>query len=86
MAEKNGVSAGLPGSPDSPLTEEQIAEMARAMPVEIWRTLRQAVELGKWPDGEPLTEKIRAAALAAVLVWEDAHAGEDGSIEPGKSN
>lgn len=36
----------------------------------IHQTLRQALELGKWPDGRAMTEDEREASLQAVIVYE----------------
>jgi uncharacterized protein YeaC (DUF1315 family) len=38
--------------------------------------LKQAVELGKWPDGRVLSAVDRATALEAVLAWEHRHVPE----------
>lgn len=42
----------------------------------LYQRLRTAVELGKWPDGRPLTEQQRELCLQAVLVWENRHIDE----------
>lgn len=49
--------------------------LARAMPRELYLSLRRALELGRWESGEPLTRQQREDAMAALLVWEDAHPG-----------
>ncbi len=36
----------------------------------IHQTLRTALEIGKWPDGRPLTNQEREASLQAVIVYE----------------
>ncbi len=37
---------------------------------EVYRSLRTAVELGKWPDGRVLTEQQRETSMQAVLTYE----------------
>ncbi len=44
--------------------------MIAAMDEHIWRRMRDAVSLGKWPDGRPLTDQQRALSLQAVIAWE----------------
>ena len=38
-----------------------------------YRSLRRAVELGKWPDGKPLTPAQRGEALQAIIAWGELH-------------
>ncbi len=35
--------------------------------------LRTAVELGKWENGEKLTDKQRESAMQAVMLWQAKH-------------
>ena len=42
----------------------------------IHQILRQALELGKWPDGRPMTNDERDASLQAVIVYEHQHVPE----------
>lgn len=39
------------------------------MSPDIYQRLRQAVELGRWPDGSVLTPEQREHALQAVIAW-----------------
>lgn len=39
------------------------------MSPEVYRSLKRAVELGKWPDGRRLTTEQRARCLEAVIAW-----------------
>ena len=58
------------------------------MPKEVYERLKTAVELGKWPDGKPLTEEQKATSLQAVMAWQAMHLenpehmniGRDGEI------
>ncbi|HTO18542.1 MAG TPA: DUF1315 family protein [Pseudomonas sp.] len=37
---------------------------------EIYQNLKQAVELGKWPDGRKLTQEQKETCLGAMIAWE----------------
>lgn len=39
------------------------------MTPEVYERLKRAVELGRWPDGRPLTPEQRASCLEAVIAW-----------------
>ncbi|MGL4860590.1 MAG: YeaC family protein [Enterobacteriaceae bacterium] len=43
------------------------------MTEEIYQTLLQAVELGKWQDGTPLTREQQENSLQAVMLWQSRH-------------
>jgi uncharacterized protein len=43
---------------------------------EIHRNLKRAVEIGKWPDGRPLTQEQRELSLQAVIAYEAVHLEE----------
>ena len=40
---------------------------------EVVEKFRQAIELGKWPDGRKLTPEQRETCMQAVMVWEHEH-------------
>ena len=40
---------------------------------EIYETLKRAVELGKWADGERLSREQRANCMQAVIAYEHKH-------------
>jgi uncharacterized protein len=48
-------------------------QMIANMNPETYRSLRRAVELGKWPDGNPLTPEQRENAMQAVIAWGEQH-------------
>ncbi|WP_336367999.1 YeaC family protein [Marinobacter sp. C2H3] len=52
------------------MTYEQLIE--RLDPT-VYRNLRQSLELGKWPDGRPMTKEQRAISLEAVIYYENLH-------------
>lgn len=43
---------------------------------EIYRNLKRAVEIGKWPDGRVLTVEQRALSMQAVIAFEARHLDE----------
>ncbi|GAB0151145.1 MULTISPECIES: YeaC family protein [Marinobacterium] len=45
-------------------------KMIEAMTPDIYQSLRRAVELGKWPNGERLTQEQRETSLRAVIAYE----------------
>ncbi len=40
---------------------------------EIYQSLKRSVELGRWPDGRPVTSGQRANALQALIAWGERH-------------
>lgn len=44
-----------------------------SMPESVYLKLKQAVELGKWENGSPLTESQKATSLQAVMAWQAKH-------------
>jgi uncharacterized protein YeaC (DUF1315 family) len=49
--------------------QQMIATMSR----DTYRSLKRAVELGKWPDGKTLTAEQRQNAMQAVIAWGEQH-------------
>jgi len=45
-------------------------KMIAAMTPEVYQSLRRAVELGKWPNGERLTDEQRETSLRAVIAYD----------------
>lgn len=43
------------------------------MPETLYKRLQTAVELGKWPNGQRLSEEQKATALQAVMAWQAIH-------------
>ncbi|WP_421320795.1 YeaC family protein [Aeromonas veronii] len=66
----------------------EFLQAIRQMPQEVYERLKTAVELGKWPDGKPLTDEQKATSLQAVMAWQSMHLdnpehmniGRDGEI------
>ncbi|OCQ43496.1 hypothetical protein A6767_21765 [Aeromonas veronii] len=51
----------------------EFLQAIRQMPQEVYERLKTAVELGKWPDGKPLTDEQKATSLQAVMAWQSMH-------------
>lgn len=45
-------------------------QIINAMTPEVYRNLKRAVEIGKWPDGRALTAEQRELSMQAVIVYE----------------
>ncbi|WP_375171243.1 YeaC family protein [Marinobacter sp.] len=48
-------------------------ELIERLDPNVYRSLRQSVELGKWPDGRKLTPEQREISLQAVIYYENLH-------------
>jgi hypothetical protein len=68
-------------------------QLVDSLTPELYQNMKTAVEIGKWPDGTPLTEKQKEAAIQAVMLYDAKHYGDhdepfrvksDGSVELGK--
>lgn len=51
-------------------------KLIESMTPEIYRSLRRSVELGKWPDGRPLSREQRRETMQAVIAWGELHLPE----------
>lgn len=54
----------------------QLEDILSVMTPEIYQNLKQSLELGRWPTGEPLTDEQRAHSLQALIAWEHEHLSE----------
>lgn len=64
-----------------------IEQVLAALTPEIVDRFRTAVEIGKWPNGQALTQEQREICMQAVLAWEHKHLPEEqrtGYIDRGK--
>ena len=53
----------------------------------LYESLKRSVEIGKWPDGRPVTSGQRSEALQAVIAWGKLHLPEServGFIDRGR--
>lgn len=48
-------------------------ELIERLDPNVYRSLRQSIELGKWPDGRKLTPEQREISLQAVIYYENLH-------------
>ncbi|AOY88270.1 hypothetical protein BKP64_08885 [Marinobacter salinus] len=48
-------------------------ELIERLDPTVYRSLRQSIELGKWPDGRKLTPEQREISLQAVIYYETLH-------------
>ncbi|KAA9002067.1 DUF1315 family protein [Affinibrenneria salicis] len=51
----------------------QLSDLLNAMTPEIYQRLATAVELGKWPDGVPLSAEQKENSLQMVMLWQARH-------------
>lgn len=49
-------------------------ELIERLDPNVYRSLRRAIELGKWPDGREVGETQRAICMEAVIHYENRHA------------
>jgi hypothetical protein len=62
------------------MTTMDYRQLIDAMTPEIYRSLRRAVEIGKWPDGRPLTPEQRSESMQALIAWGQMHLPENERI------
>ena len=55
----------------------EVQSLLKQMDSEIRDRLALAVEIGKWPDGNTLTEQQRAHAMQAVMLWDSQNGQEE---------
>lgn len=46
--------------------------VAQQIPPDIYQRFKEALELGKWPDGRPVTKEQKEICLQAIIVYETA--------------
>ncbi|KAA1186734.1 YeaC family protein [Photorhabdus heterorhabditis] len=51
----------------------ELDDLLSVMTPEIYQNLVQAVELGKWQDGVPLTVEQKEYSLQMVMLWQAKH-------------
>lgn len=55
------------------MLDKQLDEVVAALTPDIYQRLATAVELGKWPDGVPLTQEQKENCLQMVMLWQSRH-------------
>ncbi|BES72123.1 YeaC family protein [Marinobacter nanhaiticus D15-8W] len=48
-------------------------ELIERLDPTVYKSLRRAVELGKWPDGRPISGEQRSICMEAVIYYENRH-------------
>ena len=48
-------------------------QLIDTMSPEVYRNLRRALELGRWPDGRVLSSEQREHTMQAVIAWGEKH-------------
>ena len=43
---------------------------------EMYQSLKRSLEVGKWPDGKPLTAQQRHNTMQAIIAWGERHLSE----------
>lgn len=51
----------------------QFDELVEGMSEAVYQRLQQAVETGKWPDGQSLSEAQRSQSQQLVMAWQARH-------------
>lgn len=54
-----------------------VDEILAALNPDIISKFKQAIELGKWADGRPLTDDQKAICLQAIIAYEAKHLPEE---------
>ena len=50
---------------------ESIDDLLKKMTPEVYASVKRAVELGKWPNGEKISPDQRQMCMQAVILWEE---------------
>ena len=58
----------------------KLDELLAALTAERYEILKRSVELGKWPDGRPLTTDEKESSLQVLIAWDLHHKPEDERI------
>ncbi|MFQ3249858.1 MAG: hypothetical protein ACI9O6_001682 [Glaciecola sp.] len=62
-----------------------IQQLVKAMTPEVYENLRNAVETGKWPDGNALSEEQKSNSMQAVLMYQAQVEQSDQHMTVGKN-
>jgi hypothetical protein len=59
--------------------DESYLQAVESLTPDIIERLRTAVEIGKWPNGEKLSDEQRNNAMQALMIWQAKHGPDDDS-------
>ncbi len=65
-----------------------INDVAQIVTPEIYQRFREAIEIGKWPDGRALTEEQKDICMQAIIAYEHKHVKDEdktGFVPPKKT-
>lgn len=52
-------------------------DLINSMTPDVYKNLKQGVELGKWPNGVKLTSEQKKTSLEAILIYEQRNLAEE---------
>lgn len=55
-------------------------QLLQSITPDIYQNLKKAVEIGKWPDGRPLTAEQRELCLQAVIAYDQRNKSEQDRV------
>lgn len=55
---------------------KDFAQFSQNLDPEIYQRLKRSLELGKWPDGKPLTQEQKELCMQAIISYEAVHLEE----------
>lgn len=55
------------------LPVDDYRQLLERLTPEVYHSLKRAVELGKWPDGQSLSDEQRRLCMEAVIAYEHRH-------------
>jgi len=59
------------------MADPTFQQLIDSMTPEIWQNMRRSVELGRWPDGRPVSSEQRQLCLQAMIAWETRNLPEE---------
>ncbi len=62
----------------------QIEHLIKSMSPAVYEILKQGVELGKWPNGDALTDEQRDKASQAMMLYQATHLSQTDHMTIGK--
>ena len=63
---------------------KQAEQLIEHMDEALYLRLKEAVEIGRWPDGRALTEQQKQDTMALVLLYQARHLDQDEPFSVGK--